>query len=52
MEDRIRNSALKIFLLIIEHPEIIGELKKNVIKTDYSNVEEMTKVEQLIEEGK
>jgi len=24
MEDRIRNSALKIFLLIIEHPEIIG----------------------------
>lgn len=24
MEERIRNSALKIFLLIIEHPEIIG----------------------------
>ena len=39
-------------LRIIEHPGIIGELKKNVIKTDYSNVEEMTKVEQLIEEGK
>ncbi len=35
---------------IIEHPEIIPELKKNVINTDYSNVEEIKKVEQLLDE--
>ena len=34
---------------IIEHPEIIPELKKNVINTDYSNVEEIKKVEQLLD---
>lgn len=31
MEDRIRNSALKIFLLIIEHPEIIGTTHMEMI---------------------
>lgn len=36
-------------LRIIENPEIIEELKKNVIATDYSNVEEMKKVEALID---
>lgn len=35
---------------IIEEPEIINELRKNVIKTDYSNVEEIAKVESLIDE--
>jgi len=34
---------------IIENPEIITELHENVIQTDYSNVEEMKKVEQLID---
>lgn len=36
-------------LKIIEHPEIIEELKQNVLQTDYSNVEEMKKIEALIE---
>lgn len=36
-------------LKIIEHPEIIEDLKKNVLQTDYSNVEEMKKIEALIE---
>ena len=31
MEDRIRNSALKIFLLIIENPEIIGTTHMEMI---------------------
>lgn len=34
---------------IIENPELITELHNNVIKTDYSNVEEFKKVEQLID---
>lgn len=34
---------------IIEHPEMISELKKNVLAKDYSNVEEMKKVEALID---
>lgn len=34
---------------IIENPELITELHNNVIKTDYSNVEEIKKVEQLID---
>lgn len=36
-------------LRIIEHPEIIEDLKKNVLQTDYSNIEEMEKIEALIE---
>ena len=32
MEDRIRNSALKIFLLIIENPEIIGTTHMEMIE--------------------
>lgn len=35
---------------IIENPEIIPQLKKNVINTDYSNVEEIKKVERLLDE--
>lgn len=34
---------------IIENPEIIEKLHKNVIKKDYSNVVEIKKVEQLID---
>lgn len=48
----VENSEQGIYgglLKIIEHPEIIDELKKNVIATDYSNVEEMKKVEALID---
>lgn len=44
-EQGIYNGLLKI----IEHPEMISELKKNVLVTDYSNVEEMKKVEALID---
>lgn len=34
---------------IIDHPEIIDELKQNVLNTDYSNVDEMEKINRLIE---
>ena len=48
----VENSEQGIYdglLKIIDHPEIIEELKKNVLATDYSNVEEMKKVEALID---
>ena len=48
----VENSEEGIYkglLKIIENPELINELKKNVVNTDYSNVEEMKKVEQLID---
>ena len=48
----VENSEQGIYdglIRIIEHPEIITKLKKNVMNTDYSNVEEMKKVEQLID---
>ena len=48
----VENSEQGIYeglLKIIDHPEIIDELKRNVVNTDYSNVEEMEKVVQLIE---
>lgn len=48
----VENSEQGVYeglLRIIERPEIIDELKKNVVNTDYSNVEEMEKVVQLIE---
>lgn len=48
----VENSEQGIYdglLKIIEHPEIISGLKKNVLTTDYSNVEEMKKVEALID---
>lgn len=35
-------------LRIIEHPEVIDKLKQHVLNTDYSNTEEMIKVEELI----
>lgn len=49
----VENSADGIYdglKKVIEHPEIIPGLKKNVINTDYSNVEEIKKVEQLLDE--
>lgn len=48
----VENSEQGIYeglLRIIEHPEIIEELKKNVINTDYSNVEEMVKIIEMVE---
>ena len=48
----VENSEQGIYeglLRIIEHPEIIEELKQNTLTTDYSNVQEMKKIEQLID---
>lgn len=48
----VENSEQGVYeglLKIIEHPEIIEDLKKNVLQTDYSNAEEMKKIEALLE---
>ena len=47
--DNSEQGVYEGLLKIIEHPEIIEDLKKNVLQTDYSNVEEMKKIEALIE---
>lgn len=47
----VENSEQGIYeglLRIIEHPEVIDKLKQHVLNTDYSNTEEMIKVEELI----
>ena len=48
----VENSEQGIYsglLKVIEHSEIIDELKQNVMNTDYSNVDEMEKINRLIE---
>lgn len=47
--DNSEQGVYEGLLKIIEHPEIIEDLKKNVLQTDYSNIEEMKKIEALIE---